>query len=282
LDQFGSRPSGNPDNADWMAEGDQYNARFHEVASAGDVNADGYDEVIVGAMWYDNPQWNEGGVFVYHGSPTGLDLDGLRPSGNPGNADWTAESNQTNAQLGSSVASAGDVNGDGYSDLIVGAVNYDQDQSNGGGAFLYHGSLTGLDLDGIRPAGTPTNADWTTYGDQAGANLGTVASVGDVNGDAYSDVLVGARGYDHGETDEGRALLYEGSASGLSTEPTWMAECDHVEARFGSVASAGDVNGDGYSDAIVGAHTYDQGRVFLYHGSPDEVDDEDEDDDGPW
>jgi len=87
-----------------------------------------------------------------------------------------------------------------------------------------------------------------------------VATAGDVNGDGYSDVIVGAEQYDNGEADEGRAFVFVGSAAGLGTHAAWLAEGNHVSAWFGhSVSTAGDVNGDGYSDVVVGA--------FLRRGS---------------
>ncbi|MEQ1893399.1 MAG: integrin alpha [Planctomycetota bacterium] len=239
----------------WTAEGDQANAWFgNSVASAGDVNGDGYGDVLVGAINHDHGQTNEGGAFLYLGSATGLATD----------AAWTAESDQTNAWFGHSVASAGDVNGDGYSDVIVGAINYDHVLGNEGRAFLYLGSATGL----------ATSAAWTDEGDQSAASFAfSVASAGDVNGDGYSDVIIGAPNYDRGQSNEGRAFLYLGSAAGLSTSAAWTAESDQPEAAFGrSVATASDVNGDGYSDVIVGASGYDngqdgEGRAFLYLGS---------------
>src|SRR5207247_2613703 len=104
---------------------------------------------------------------------------------------------------------------------------------------------------------------WTASGGQATANFGySVSTAGDVNGDGYSDVIVGAIYYDNGQMNEGRAFVYLGSASGLGTTPAWTAESDQASAYFGwSVATAGDVNGDGYSDVIVGASYYSNGQM---------------------
>ena len=233
--------------ANWTAESDQVNAFFGiSAGTAGDVNGDGYSDVIVGALFYNNGEDDEGGAFVYHGSAEGLSAT----------ADWTAESDQASAQFGTSVGTAGDVNGDGYSDVIVGADRYGNGQSREGRAFVYHGSATGLSA----------TADWTAEGDQAGAEFGSsVGTAGDVNGDGYSDVIVGAYLYDNGETDEGRAFVYHGSATGLSVAADWTAESDQAGARFGhSVATAGDVNDDGYSDVIAAELP---SRAFVYHGS---------------
>jgi hypothetical protein len=92
--------------------------------------------VIVGAYIYDNGEANEGKAYVYHGSSSGLSLS----------AAWTAESNQVSAYFGKSVSTAGDVNGDGYSDVIVGADGYDNGETYEGNAFVYHGNGSGLSL----------------------------------------------------------------------------------------------------------------------------------------
>jgi hypothetical protein len=239
---------------DWTVQGDEGYSWFADsVATAGDVNGDGYDDVIVGAPKYNSPL-DEGWAFVYHGSASGL-------SSTP---DWTAEGNQGSAHFGYSVATAGDVNGDGYDDIVVGAPYYDNGQAGEGRAFVYYGSASGLSV----------TADWTAESDQGDAWFGwSVGTAGDVNGDGYDDVVVGAHFYDNGQADEGRAFVYHGSASGLSPTPDWTAESDQVQAIFGwSVGTAGDVNGDGYDDVVVGAHLYDngqadEGRAFVYHGS---------------
>ncbi|MGC4103805.1 FG-GAP-like repeat-containing protein [Ferruginibacter sp.] len=224
------------------------------VAGAGDVNADGYSDIIVGVLGYTNGQSNEGGAFIYHGSATGV--------GTVANA--IVESNQASANFGSSVATAGDVNGDGYSDVIVGANLYDNGQTNEGAAFVYHGSATGIN----------TTAAAMLEANQASAAFGcSVATAGDVNGDGFSDVIVGALLYDNGQSDEGAAFVYRGTAAGVNTTPAAMLESNQADAQFGlSVASAGDVNGDGYSDVIVGAYYYDNGQAnegaaFVYQGS---------------
>jgi len=100
-----------------------------------------------------------------------------------------------------------------------------------------------------------TSPSWAADGGQIGSYLGmSVGTAGDVNGDGYSDVIVGAPFFDNGQSGEGRAFVYHGSANGLSASPAWTAESDQDNAQFGSVSMAGDVNGDGYSDIIVGAH----------------------------
>jgi hypothetical protein len=155
-----------------------------------------------------------------------------------------------------SVGAAGDVNGDGYSDVIVGALFWVLSGDwirDDGRAFVYLGSASGLGV----------TADWTASGDQVGALFGSsVGTAGDVNGDGYSDVIVGAQNYFNGESGEGLAFVYHGSASGLSVTADWTAEGNQLNASFGySVGGAGDVNGDGYSDVIVGAPKFNGGNV---------------------
>lgn len=246
---FSSTPS-------WTAEGDQEKAAFGAcVASAGDVNKDGYADVIIGAPLYDNDETNEGRVFVYYGGPTGL-------SSTPS---WITEGNQAEDFFGVAVASAGDVNKDGYADVVIGAALFDNGQTNEGRVFVYYGSPTGL----------PSAPSWTAEGDQDKAHFGmAAASAGDVNKDGYADVIVGAYHYDNGETDEGKAFLYYGGPTGLSSTPSWNAEGNQNKVSFGvSVASAGDVNKDGYADVLIGTWDpgagllFPDGKVFAYYGS---------------
>ena len=260
---FHGTSSGPSSTANWSVDVSQTSAYFgNSVASAGDVDNDGYDDVIIGAPGYSNGQTAEGRAFVYYGSSTGLSAT----------AGWTAESDQANAQLGLSVASAGDVNDDGYSDIIVGAPYYDDGQTDEGAAFVWYGGSGGLGSNG-----TPANADWAAASDQAGAHLGfSVASALDVQGDGYADVIVGAPGFDDTQTDEGGAFVWYGSSSGLGSSGTpsnadWKYYAGNAGAQLGYAVSG--FNGDvGYSYVVIGAPLYDgtytdEGIIYVFAGS---------------
>ena len=243
--------------AGWMESGDQEDAHFGAAVSiAGDLNSDGYADVVVGTPDYDDAQPDAGAAFVYYGSARGL---------TNGAAGWTVSGNQENAHLGAAVATAGDVNGDGHSDLVVGATGYAAGQTDEGGAFVHHGS----------PGGLSTAPAWIETSGDAGVVLGwSVATAGDVNGDGYDDVIVGVPRYDNDQPEEGIAFLYAGGPDGPSANPAWTVRSNQAYAWFGTtVGSAGDVNGDGYDDVIVGASRYDaeardEGAAFVYQGGP--------------
>jgi len=265
----GLGPNGTPANADWTARGTSQSLLGYPVAAAGDVNGDGYDDVIIGAGNYTNGEQFEGGAFVWYGNSSGLG-----PNGTPANADWSVESDQIAGYFGSAVAAAGDVNQDGYGDVVVGGRAYDGGAQDSGIALVFNGSASGLG-----PNGSPANADWRADSDQLFSDLGgTVASAGDVNGDGYADILVGAESYSNGQVGEGSAFLWYGSASGLGPNGTpanadWTAEGDSVGAQLGNpVATAGDVDGDGFSDVIIGSRCYRRGntcvgRALVWFGS---------------
>jgi hypothetical protein len=145
---------------------------------------------------------------------------------------WVAEPNQDSTYFGCSVSSAGDVNGDGYSDVIIGSIRYDNGQTDEGRAFVYYGSSGGLS----------TSPNWTAESDQANALFGNcVSSAGDVNGDGYSDVIVGVYQYDNGQTDEGRAYVYYGNNYGLSLIPTQSLTNGSHLVQLGNATGSGGV-----------------------------------------
>ncbi|MBW2668253.1 MAG: FG-GAP repeat protein, partial [Deltaproteobacteria bacterium] len=196
--------NGNPTTAAAQLESDQVDAVLGwSVAGAGDVNGDGYADVIVGAPSYDSGQTDEGAAFVFLGSGSGI------ADGNPATADAQLEANQASSFLGKSVSGAGDVNSDGYADVIVGAELHNSGSNDEGAAFVYLGSATGI------ADGNPGSAAAKLEANQVSANLGaSVAAAGDVNGDGYADVIVGAPFYTKAQSSEGVALVFLGNGDG--------------------------------------------------------------------
>ncbi|MBN1619217.1 FG-GAP repeat protein [candidate division WOR-3 bacterium] len=244
-----------PFEPDWSYVTDFLYANFGlSVSSAGDVNGDGYDDIIAGAPYLMNGQAFEGAAFVFYGSENGL-------SSSP---DWSAESDQVEAQFGWSVSSAGDVNGDGYDDVIIGSPRFDAEQNDEGAVFVYYGSKKGLSLE----------PDWTFWSEMENAFFGfTVSSAGDINGDGYDDIIVGAPYYSEDFEDEGAILVFLGSTSGPGHEPFWIYRSGQDWANLGHcVSSAGDVNGDGFDDIIAGApylnfEENEYGSAIVFYGS---------------
>jgi len=262
-DTTGLGSNGSPGNADWQqSSGQHYGHHGWSVAVAGDVDGNGYNELLVGAPDYDATYTDAGKAFVYHSTSSG-------PSTT---VSWTAVGSQTSAKLGFAVAGAGDVNADGYFDIVIGAPLYDNGQTDEGVALLWYGGSGGLGSNG-----TPANADRTLEKNQASAQFGySVAWAGDINGDGYSDIIVGAPLYDNGQTDEGVAFVYHGSATGIPSSENWYAESNQASAQLGfSVASTWDLGApsDGYYDIVIGAPYYDYagtsdgGGTFVWYGS---------------
>ena len=244
----------------WSEDGAaDYESFGWALAGAGDVNGDGYEDVLVGTPLYPDIYTLNGGAFLYLGSSSGLSTE----------PDWSDQGESAMDYFGNAVDWAGDVDGDGYGDLIIGAEGYSNGQTEEGAAYFYSGG----------PGGPGTAPDAVLEIDAGGAYFGfSVAAAGDVNGDGYGDVIVGAPYFDVTGYDEGRADVFLGGPVGLSGTPAWTAQGDENEATLGySVASAGDVDGDGYSDILVGAPNYSisggesiaqVGRVYLHLGGP--------------
>ncbi|MBK9227157.1 MAG: FG-GAP repeat protein [Ignavibacteria bacterium] len=193
----------------------------YSVSYAGDVNADGYSDVIAGAFGYGT---NTGRAYLFDYFMKGHIIPEITMTGEA-----------TFNQFGISVSKAGDVNGDGYSDVIVGATGY---SSNTGRAYIYFG---GEILNNI--------PDVTMTGEGTGNFFGgSVSTAGDVNGDGYSDVIVGAQGY---SSNTGRAYIYLGGVV-MNNIADLIITGEPGNYLGASVSTAGDVNGDGYSDLIAG------------------------------
>jgi hypothetical protein len=229
------------------APGDQF-GQF--VSGIGDMNGDGYPDLIAGTIWNDAGAADAGAAYCYFGGPAAddtpdLTLTGFSPSDHFG-----------------IVAGAGDVNGDGFADIVVGAPSGDYTGTDAGIAWIYFGGSTpDATADAVLDDGAANDAFGLS-----------VASAGDVNGDGYGDVIVGAPYNDDSGTDAGRALVYFGGPGFLDTTPDLIMSGQVAGDRFGwRVAGAGDVNGDGYADLIVGAYANgaagpEAGRAYVFFG----------------
>lgn len=209
-----------------------------DVSDAGDLNGDGYGDIVVSSYGFNN---NAGRAYVYYG--------GASPNVAP---DLILNGEAISNVFGSSVSSAGDVNGDGFDDLLIGAYGYN---SSIGRAYIYYG---GAAMDNI--------ADVILDGEQVSNYFGIrLSAAGDVNGDGFEDVLVSATGH---SSSTGKVYLYFGG-SPMDNVPDQSFYGESASSQFGiSVSGAGDVNGDGYKDIVVGSDLYNTntGRAYIFLG----------------
>ena len=223
------------------------------VSNAGDVNGDGLDDILVGA--YIDSTGGEGATYLL-----------LGPVSNSGSlsaaeAKYTGTTNSGGS--GSAVSGAQDVNGDGLDDILIGAVGENLSTGTDGAAYLILGYASGT--SSLSSADARLTAEGVSSGnDKVGYSL---SDAGDVDSDGRDDILIGAYAEDSGGKEAGTSYLLMGPVSGtwsLSSSDTLrlIGEADNDHAGV-SVSGAGDVDGDGRSDILIGASN----TTYLLLGS---------------
>lgn len=220
--------------------------RDYSITNAGDINDDGYDDLIVSSYQFNN---NTGRVLIFLG-------------GNPMDAEYDFVINGYNnySGYGTSVSSAGDINGDGVSDfLVASSINYNL-QIDTSKVFLYFGD-SNFDV-------TPDLIFYSPYLDDSFGS--SIASAGDINNDGFDDILIGYKGFND------KIYIYLG-AEIVEDSFAFILQNNQVQSNFGSSMCGGnDFNLDGYDDIVIGAPRFDplgggaqKGRVYVYLGGQD-------------
>ncbi len=239
------------------------------VASAGDLNGDGFADLLIGAPQADTSGISNGGAtYVVLGKAGGFSAT-LALTSLSGPEGFRLGGVSANDQSGLSVASAGDVNGDGYGDLIVGAYQADPNGADSGASYIMFGKAVYGFTSRVSltfAAGSMITISGVAAGNQSGYS---VASAGDVNGDGFADVIIGAPQAGPVSAASGASYVVFGGAdlaassinlSSLNGSNGFSILGVSASDTSGySVASAGDVNGDGFADIIVGAYQADPG-----------------------
>jgi hypothetical protein len=236
------------------------------VASAGDVNGDGFADVIVGAFNANVPGISSGASYVVFGKASGFAAS-INLSSLDGSNGFQLSGAAAYDNSGRSVASAGDVNGDGFADVIVGARYANANGIDSGASYVVFGKASGFAAEVNLSSLDGSNGFRLSGETTSDASGWSVASAGDVNGDGFADMIVGAHLADPNGSGSGASYVVFGKASGFAANLDLSSlngsngfQLSGEAAGDGSgwsVASAGDVNGDGLADLIVGAHNAD-------------------------
>jgi hypothetical protein len=244
------------------------------VANIGDVNGDGISDLLIGAPMYNNGSDTDvGKAYLIFGSK------GMQKDTTLNNANASFIGTYPSFHAGFSVAGAGDVNGDGYKDFLIGMPGSTIKDLSPGKVFLFfgHGGAWQKNVSVLK-------ANVTFSGEKDDDKAGTsVAGVGDVTGDGFDDILIGAPNNGASATNGGQAYLVYGRASNWPVDKgvfnlansNASFQGDAAQNFLGThVAAAGDVNNDHLDDFLIAAPNAETGvkvggKVYLFYGRTD-------------
>lgn len=255
------------------------------VGAAGDINGDGIDDLVIGAPYATPNAVRTGSTYVVFGRETAVEggfASSLALSSLVGSDGFRLDGTAAFDGAGNSVSAAGDINGDGIDDLIIGAPGADPDGVAAGSSYVVFGkdTLTQGDFAATMALSSLDGAsgfriDGVAEADFSGSE---VSAAGDINGDGIDDLIIGAPGADPNNTlNSGSSYVVFGkdtatqgdfaatlALSGLNGSDGFRLDGTGVYARSGrSVSAAGDINGDGFDDLIVGANGANPNGIFA-------------------
>jgi Ca2+-binding RTX toxin-like protein len=243
------------------------------VSSAGDINGDGFDDLLIGAEGGDGPgntRPGAGDTYVVFGHASGFPAAIELAAVAAGNGGFVIHGQDVGDASGEAVSSAGDINGDGFDDLLIGALVADGAGNmldKAGDSYVVFGKASGFAAEVDLAAVAAGNGGFVIHGQNANDVSGFSVSSGDINGDGFDDLIIGAEGGDgpnNSRDHAGDTYVVFGHAGGFAAEIDLAAVAagnggfvihgqDAYDSSGWSVSSAGDVNGDGFDDIIIGA-----------------------------
>jgi ankyrin repeat protein len=238
---------------DLIFDGEGKGGEFGDTINCGDIDNDGYDDILIGAYRYNNDQ---GRAYLYWGGKRGI-IDNKPDKIFDGEAQ---EGAYFSASSGGPVIH--DIDNDGYCDIIISAIRYPTDFT--GRTYLYYGNTKEL-MD--------TSYDMVFTAENSGDCFGIAIGCGDIDNDGYGDIIIGARGYPGRGVNggAGRAYLYYGGSQkdmDSNVDKVFDAESEEYNC-FGQGIVCVDQNQDGFDDIVIGAQAYKdrQGRTYLFYGN---------------
>ena len=239
------------------------------MSSAGDINNDGYDDIIIGAIAADPNGNSTGESYVVFGKASGTYSASLELSSLNGTNGFVINGIDEDDNSGKSVSSAGDINNDGYDDIIIGAMYADPNGNSSGESYVVFGKASGTYSASLELSSLNGTNGFVINGIDANDNSGnSVSSAGDINNDGYDDIIIGAMYADPNGNSSGESYVVFGKASGTYSASLELSSLngtngfvingiDESDYSGNSVSSAGDINNDGYDDIIIGANEAD-------------------------